>query len=79
MVVIQTIGLIILFWNNLLTFKQTHTERQELSYIAEQDHLSETMSIGLIYADRAMLEENLIHLKARPDFGYAVITDRKTG
>jgi len=77
MVVIQAIVLTILVWNNQRIFKQTHVERQGQSYIVEQDHLVETVSIGLMYADRAMLAENLLHLKARTDFGYAVITDRE--
>ena len=77
MVIIQAIVLIILFWNNLRTFEQTHTERQELTYITEQGYLVQTLSLGLIYADRAMLNESLLHLKARSDFDYAVVTDRK--
>ena len=77
MVVIQTIVLTILIWNNQRIFKQTHTEQQELSYIAEQRYLLETVSLGLLYSDRAMLSEILLYLKSRPDFGYAVITDRK--
>lgn len=77
MVVIQIIVLAILTWNNHRVFKQTHIERQELSYISEQKHLAETIYIGLVYADRAMLSEQLDFLKVRSDFHYAVITDRK--
>ena len=77
MVVIQAIVLTILVWNNQRIFKQSHVEQQEQSYIIEQNHLIETVSIGLIYADRAMLAENLLHLKARSDFGYVIVTDRE--
>ena len=75
-VVIQAVVLSVLFWNNQQTFKHSHIEQQELSYLAEQEHLQKTLSLGLIYADRAMLSESILHLKARSDFDYAVITNR---
>lgn len=77
MVVIQIIVLTTLIWNNQRVFKKTHAEQQELAYTTEQKHLIETVSLGLLYSDRAMLSEILLHLQERPDFSYAVITDRK--
>ena len=59
-VVIQAVVLSVLFWNNQQTFKHSHIEQQELSYLAEQEHLQKTLSLGLIYADRAMLSESIL-------------------
>lgn len=71
-VIIQIVVLAVLIWNNQRIYKQSHVERQELTYSAELAYLVETISIGMIYADRAMLSENLQDLQARSDFGYAV-------
>jgi len=77
MVIIQAIMLATLVWNSGRIIKDTHIEQLERTNATELEHMLETVSIGLIYADRAMLAESLSHMESRDDFSYAIIYDRK--
>ncbi len=76
-VVIQISMLAILVWNSGRIIKESHIEQLERTYAEGLEYLSKTVSIGLLFADRAMLAESLSHMESREDFSYAIIYGRK--
>jgi diguanylate cyclase (GGDEF)-like protein/PAS domain S-box-containing protein len=75
-IALQTLMLALLVWNNGRIIKGSNLGQLERFYIDEQAHLTNSISTGLLYHDRATLAEGLSHLKSRNDFSYAIIFDR---
>ncbi len=75
-ILIHAIMLAILVWNGGRIIKENQAEQLERTYADGLEYLTETVSIGLVYADRAMLRENISQMESREDFSYAIIYDR---